>query len=57
MPFTIETGRGGGFIIALHSIGLDISAETLDYVLDVLDVLDECGAYGVVIYIRRREVN
>ena len=33
----LEAGRGGGFIIGPHSIGEDISVETMVYVLELLE--------------------
>jgi uroporphyrinogen decarboxylase len=45
----LAAGRGGGLIIAPHTIGADMSIETMDYVLDVLEEygwypLDSAGA-------------
>jgi uroporphyrinogen decarboxylase len=34
--YLLEAGRGGGFIFGPHSIGPDISLETMDYVLELL---------------------
>jgi hypothetical protein len=38
----VEAGRGGGFVFGPHSIGPDISLETMKY---VLDLLQEYGNY------------
>ena len=38
----LEAGRGGGYIIAPHSIGPDISVDTMTY---VLELLEEYGCY------------
>jgi hypothetical protein len=43
--YLLQAGRGGGFIIAPHSIGPDISVETIEY---VIEILDEYGTYGDV---------
>ncbi len=32
-----QAGRGGGFVIGPHSIGEDISVETMDYVVELLE--------------------
>jgi len=33
----IHAARGGGMVIAPHSIGPDIAVDTMDYVLELLD--------------------
>ena len=38
--YLLQAGRGGGFVLAGHSIGPDISVETYDYVCELL------GEYG-----------
>jgi len=38
----LEAGRGGGYVIGPHSIGPDISVDTMLY---VLDLLEEYGSY------------
>ena len=38
----MTAARGGGFIIAPHSIGPDISVETFEYVVELLDELGSC---------------
>jgi len=40
--YLLEAGRGGGYAIAPHSIGPDISVDTM---LFVHEVLEECGGY------------
>lgn len=34
--YLLEAGRGGGYVFGPHSIGPDISLETMDYVLELL---------------------
>jgi uroporphyrinogen decarboxylase len=36
----LQAGRGGGFVIGPHSIGPDISVETMEYVLELLEEYD-----------------
>lgn len=40
--YLLEAGRGGGYVFGPHSIGPDISLETMDYVLELLQEHSNC---------------